>query len=128
MKNKKKPLEREDKLTLGVFNTEFNITTVEGTEYTVKPLSVGKLGLLSRIIKKLTDVGEVETFMVMFWIAVTNINTLLQILRDENVEDQFYDFLDKFAPKDIESIVEVTKRISDISNAGAIEVDTDEKK
>lgn len=125
---RKQPLEREDKMTLGAFNTEYEIKTVQGNSYILKPLSVGKLGLLSRIMKRLEDIGELETFMVMFYVAIEDTNTLLKILRDENVEESFYTFLDKFLPQDIETIVDITKKMSDITNSGIIEVDSEEKK
>lgn len=125
---KKQVLEREDKTTLGAFNATYEINTAKGDTYTLKPLSVGKLGLLSRIMKRLTDLGELENFMVMFWVSIEETGRLLNILRDENTEDSFYEFLDRFLPQDIEAIVNITKQMSDITNSGAIEVDTEEKK
>lgn len=125
---KKNILEREDKMVLGAFNAEFEIETVRGHSYILKPLSVGKLGLLNRIMKRLNDLGELESFMVMFWVSIEDTNRLLKILKDESVEESFYTFLDNFLAQDIETIVDITKKMSEIVNSGIVEVESDEKK
>lgn len=125
-KENKKSLTREDKQIISSFDEGFEFKTVNGNHYHIKPLTVGKLGLLSRITNALDDLPELETFMLMFWANIEIAPTLLKSLRNQTVEEDFYEFLEKFMPQDIENIVEITKQISDVMNSGVVEVEDSE--